>query len=182
MTKKLLLFLLLLSVGKIGYAQLKTDYTVFLDRQPNFIIHDTLCTDSLFLQDVLVLKHLAQFDTIASELLKKPVLSTLMFEEVLKGKPATYRTLIDYLSGFMRTDTYKDFASGVLLYRQMEALPVNPAHWDTDKMLFIRLGFTESDLDDFKEYMVLPAHQKMTYKQVFMSYMKDMEALGPVQH
>jgi hypothetical protein len=59
----------------------------------------------------------------------------------------------------------------------MERQPVNISNWDTDKQLFIKLGFTESDLEDFKEYISQRAPKNINYKEAYVGYMKEIEAL-----
>lgn len=183
MTKLLLCLVLSCVFGTVlSQTQAKIDYSSYLDREPGFLKRDSVATDSLFKNDLVILEALWHFDSIDAELLKKPVLSVLLRDQVAIGKPASYRTLLQSITDFKRTEAYQDFITGIILYRKLEAMPVNLENWENDKMLFARMGFTESDLDDFKEFILKPDHAKMTYKQAYMGYMKELEALDTVNH
>jgi hypothetical protein len=158
-------------------AQEKFPYESFLKKQPYFATHKVMPTDSLFLQDVKILRHYVDLDSIDMELLKPNVLSALMLEQVNAGKASTFKVLIDYFKDFKSSISYQDFRSGLLLYRKMERQPVNLSNWDMDKQLFVKLGFTESDLEDFKEYISQRAPKDINYKEAYVGYMKEIEAL-----
>ncbi len=166
-----------MSIISVAYAQIPADCSKILDQHPYFADHQLLPADSLLLRDIEILKHCGNFDSIDSELLKGSVLSALMRDQVNAGKPATYRTIIDFVSDFRKTQEYREFRDGVLLYKSLENKKVSLKEWDTDQQLFIRMGFTVSDLDDFKEYMVDPSNTELTYKQVYIKYMKSLDEL-----
>lgn len=151
-----------------------------LDQKPYFADHRAGATDSLFIRDITILKHFITFDEVEAELLKGPVLKEILSNEVEKNKPATYRTMVDFMTDFRRTIAYKDFVSGVLLFRDLENRKVNPKNWDTDQALFVKLGFTESDLADFRVYINEPKHSKLSYKEAYLQYMKEIDELGTV--
>lgn len=175
---KVIFVLLFTGISVLSFGQTAIDCNQILDTEPYFVKHHGSPTDSLLLHDIAVLKHCGNFDPVDGELLKGPVLSAVMNGEIDKGKPATYRTIINYVSEFRKTEEYKEFKAGVLLYRTLENKTVNLKDWDNDQMLFVRMGFTASDLDDFKEYISVPAHQKMTYKEAYVAYINEIEALG----
>lgn len=152
-------------------------YDSFLNKQPYFATNKTLATDSLFLQDLKVIKHFVQLDSIDVELLKPNILAALMLEQVNAGKASTFQVLINYFREFKSTIAYKDFRKGVLLYRNMEGQKVNLSNWEVDKELFVKLGFTEADLEDFKEYILNRAPKDISYKEAYTGYMKEIAAL-----
>jgi hypothetical protein len=173
------LYLLLLALfGSVdSTAQETFPYDTFLKKQPYFAANKAMPTDSLFLQDVKILKHYLDLDSIDMELLKTNVLSALMLDQVNAGKASTFKVLVDYFKDFKSSISYQDFRKGVLLYRKMERQPVNLSNWDTDKQLFVKLGFTESDLEDFKEYISERAPKNINYKEAYVGYMKEIDAL-----
>ncbi|MEJ7560577.1 MAG: hypothetical protein WKF66_19865 [Pedobacter sp.] len=158
-------------------AQEKFPYDSFLEKQPYFATHKVIPTDSLFIQDVKILRHYLDLDSIDMELLKPNVLSALMLEQVNAGKASTFKVLVDYFKDFKNSISYQDFRNGVILYRKMERQPVNLSNWENDKQLFVKLGFTESDLEDFKEYISQRAPKNINYKEAYVGYMKEIEAL-----
>lgn len=172
------LILVFIMMSTALFAQEITDCGALLDTEPYFVKHAVLPTDSMLLHDIQILKHCGNFDQVDSELLKGSVLNALMKNEVSEGKPATYRTIITFVSNFRKTKEYQEFKAGVLLYKELENKKVNPANWGRDRALFIKLGFTVSDLDDFKEYISTADHKDMTYKQAYLQYIKEIEALG----
>jgi hypothetical protein len=184
MTHKLLLCLAIFCLGCAGFVkgQKVKDYSSYLDHTPGFLQKDSASADSLFKNDVMVLEQLWHFDSIDAALLKKPVLSVMLRDQVAMGKPATYRTIIESITNFKRTEAYQDFITGIILYRKLAAMPVNLQNWDTDKILFARMGFTESDLDDFEKFLRKPEQANMTYKQAYMGYMKELDGLDTINH
>jgi hypothetical protein len=160
---------------KVSFAQTGFDCNKVIDQEPYFVHHEFLPSDSLFIRDVSILKHCGNFDTVESELLKSSVLTTVMREQVNAGKPATYRTIIDFISTFKKTQEYQEFRDGVVLYRTLENKKVNLKDWENDQKLFIRMGFTQNDLDDFKEYIAVAPASGLTYKEAYLSYIKALE-------
>eukprot|EP01132_Coremiostelium_polycephalum_P014068 gene14068-17102_t len=148
-----------------------------LDEEPYFVRHQAHAADSLFVRDVQILKRHGKFEGLDTALLKAPVLAAVMVQEVRAGKKASYRTLIDYFLVFRQSEAYAEFIKGLSLYKELESKKVDSATWEKDKLLFVRMGFTDSDLEDFKAYISETAHQNMTYKEAYTAYMKEIEAL-----
>ncbi|SMD07446.1 hypothetical protein [Pedobacter nyackensis] len=148
-----------------------------LDTEPYFVKHKTSEKDSLLKRDIAILKHCGNFESIDSVFLKGSMLGTLLLDQVRIGKPATYRTLIDYFNDYKKTIAYKDFVKGLLLYRELAQKKINMANWDTDKELFVRMGFTAVDLDDFKSFLTNLAGQDLTYRAALTKYMSEIEAM-----
>jgi len=181
MTGKLFLYIILILAINANltplYAQKPLSSGALGSQQPYFGRLHTVITDTLFSKDLQVLKQLCSFDEITTTLLKKPVLRQIMFDQIEKGKPGTYQTIVDYIQDFKTTEAYQDFADGIRLYQKLEVQKVNLANWEADKLFFVRLGFTAADLEDLKAFISQPEHREMTYKQVYMSYLEEMEAL-----
>jgi len=167
---------IILSWCNISFAQ-DSVYTAFLNREPYFAAHHAKITDSLFLKDVRILNYFLKFDSLDAELLKPPVLGAVLLEQARAGKPATFKTMIDYFQSFRQTLAYQDFRTGLVLYKKLENQPVDLNNWEQDKLFFVRLGFTESDLEDFKDFLQSRSSKNATYKQAYTAYMKEIEAL-----
>lgn len=84
------------------YSQQKIDCEKVLDKEPYFVKHKTPATDSLLKRDIEILKHCGNFEGIDTVFLKGQMLGSLMLDQVRIGKPATYRTLIDYFAAFKK--------------------------------------------------------------------------------
>ena len=169
-------FLLFINVSS-GVAQNQFSYESFLQKQPYFVAHKTLPTDSLFLQDLKIIKHFVKLDSVDAELLKPNVLTVLMLDQVNAGKEATFQVLINYFNDFKKSIAYADFRKGLLLYRDMERQKVDLNRWEKHKELFVKLGFTEADLEDFKDYIINRAPKDINYKEAYVGYMKEIAAL-----
>lgn len=172
-----LLFILLLLQSVQVMAQQKIDCDKQLDQEPYFVRHKVASTDLALHRDIEILKHCGNFNSIDSAFLKGPMLGALMLQEVNDGKPATYRTIINFFEQFRKTAAYKDFADGLALYRKIGQKKIDPDNWETDKELFVRMGFTVNDLEDFKAFMLQPAHINLTYLQAFSMYMSELEGM-----
>lgn len=174
--RPLLIFILAFS-GSALYAQDNIDCEKVLDKEPYFVKHKTSEKDSLLRRDIAILKHCGNFESIDSVFFKGQMLGSLMLDQARTGKPATYRTLIDYLAEFKKTIAYKDFIKGLVLYKEMAVKTVNLDHWDTDKELFVRMGFTVGDLEDFKAFLTGLKSENLTYKAALTRYMSEIEAM-----
>jgi hypothetical protein len=161
----------------VANAQQLIDCEKVLDTEPYFVKHKTTERDSLLKRDIAILKHCGNFESIDSVFLKGTMLGALLLDQVRIGKPATYRTLIDYFNDYKKTIAYKDFVKGLLQYRELASKKINMANWDVDKELFVRMGFTAGDLDDFKSFLTNLASQDLTYKAALTKYMSEIEAM-----
>ncbi|WP_073232658.1 hypothetical protein [Pedobacter caeni] len=177
MSKYLLVFVVLIFTGFSGVAQGLTDCEKILDQEPYFVRHKSGAQDQALKRDIEILKRCGNFDPVDSAFLKGPMLGTLMLQEVRAGKPATYRTIINFFSNFRKTAEYKDFSYGLSMYRKLGGKKVSLTDWETDKELFVRMGFTVNDLEDFKIFITQKEHSSLTYMQAFSQYMSEIEAM-----
>ncbi|EDM35788.1 hypothetical protein PBAL39_06401 [Pedobacter sp. BAL39] len=177
MNVRLVVLLLLLFAGLRGVSQSDVDCKVLLDQQPYFVKHKSDEKDLALKRDIEILKHCGNFDSVDSAFLKGPMLGVIMLQEVRAGKPATYRTIVDFFNNFRKTAEYKDFAYGLSLYRKIGQKKVRLEDWKVDQELFVRMGFTVNDLEDFKHFLEAPAQQGATYLQAFSRYMAELEGM-----
>lgn len=176
MIRIIVVFVLILS-GFAVFGQQKLDCAKVLDQEPYFVKHKTLEKDSMLLRDIRILKECGQFAPEDSVFLKGPMLGALLLDQVRLGKPATYRTLIDYFAAFKKTIAYKDFLVGLKLYQVLSDKKVNLENWKEDQELFVRIGFTTNDLDDFRQFLADQPQANLTYREALTAYMRSMEAL-----
>lgn len=164
-------------LGTEVYAQDRIDCAGMLDQEPYFVRHKSGEKDLALKKDIEILKRCGNFNSVDSTLLKGPILGVLMLEQVNAGKPATYRTIIEFFKEFRDTPKYKDFAYGLELYKKIGQKKVSLDTWEKDQELFVRMGFTVNDLEDFKDFMQKPEHVGQTYLLVFSKYMSELEAM-----
>lgn len=174
---RMLTFFVLLGCCFNLMAQEKTDCDKVLDTEPYFVKNKSDEKDKALIRDIEILKRCGKFNSIDSAFLKGSLLGGLMLEEVNKGKPATYRTIINFFSEFRKTDRYKDFAYGLSLYQKIGKKTISEATWEVDKELFVRMGFTENDLEDFKAFMLKSENLKLSYLVVLTKYMTEIESM-----
>lgn len=173
----LFVFPVLLFFSSSVSAQTQDDCEKMLDKEPYFVRHKSGEKDKALLQDIAILKHCGDFSPADSSFLKGSMLGVIMLQEVRAGKPATYRTIVNFFQNFRKTAEYKDFIYGVSLYRQLGEKKVNPESWEQDKELFVRMGFTVNDLEDFKSFIARAEHLNLTYMQAFSKYMSEIEGM-----
>lgn len=159
------------------HAQVAIDCERVLDQEPFFVKHKTSEKDSLLKRDIAILKHCGNFESIDSVFFKGPMLGALMLDQVRTGKPATYRTLIDYFNDYKKTPAYRDFVKGLVIYQELAGKKINLNNWEADKELFVRMGFTAGDLEDFKSFLSGLATENLTYKAALTRYMSEIEAM-----
>ncbi|MBB5636487.1 hypothetical protein HDE68_002388 [Pedobacter cryoconitis] len=169
-----LLISILFGVKGISFGQNKIDCNQVLDQEPYFAKHQVVQTDSLFLRDIEILKHCGDYAEVDSMILKGSVLSAFLHTAMDEGKPATYRTMIDFMHEFKTTQDYRQFIESLQLYRNLENRKVNLAEWDLAQPFFVMMGFTQNDIDDFKQFIANPAYHNLTYIAVYNLYMKEL--------
>lgn len=173
---KLLSTSLLLFTSLFVTAQQNTDDEKLLSAQPNFLKTRLKASDSLFVEDIAVLKKFIALDSIDVEILKPQILYTILSESSVDSV-VTYKKLVDAVQLFKQNIGYSEFRKGMLLYKQMAAIKVNPSNWENDQLLFRKLGFTEADLEDFLLFISKPAHKDFNYKEAYLAYMKEIDSL-----
>jgi len=167
---------LLLIASFFTHAQEIPNNKKLLAEQPNFLKARLKSTDSLFVKDVAVLKKFITFDSLDLEMLKPQILYAVLGESKIDSV-ITYKTLIDAIHTFKQGIGYTEFRKGIILYRQMATVKVNPDNWEKDQTLFRKLGFTEADLEDFLLFISKPEHQNLNYKEAYLAYMKEIDNL-----
>ena len=158
-------------------AQVDIDCEKVLDKEPFFVKHKSSEKDSRLQQDIAVLKHCGNFEGADTVFFKGPMLGALMLDQVRLGKPATYRTLINYFNDYKKTPAYKDFVKGLTIYQELAGKKIDLNNWEADKELFVRMGFTAGDLEDFKFFLSGLAAEDLTYKAALTRYMSEIEAM-----
>lgn len=160
-----------------AHAQSAIDCEQLLDREPFFVRHKSSEKDSLLKRDIAILKHCGNFERADSVFFNGAMLGALMLDQVRTGKPATYRTLISYFNAYKKTPAYKDFVRGLVIYQELAGKKINLDNWEADKELFVRMGFTAGDLEDFKHFLSGLATESVTYKAALTRYMSEIEAM-----
>lgn len=167
--------MLLLSLSS-SYAQEKPANQPLLSKVPNFLKSRLKHTDSLFLEDINLIKRYVQLDSIDLEILKPQILYAVLIETKVDSA-VTYKTLINAIQTFKGGIGYTEFRKGIILYKQMALVKVNPQNWANDQVLFRKLGFTEADLDDFLLFISKTENKELNYKQAYLAYMQEIDNL-----
>lgn len=172
-----LLLSLFMVIGGTATAQENIDCEKILDQEPYFVRHKSGEKDQALQRDIQILKRCGDFTPVDSAFLKGNMLGMLMLQEVRAGKPATYRTIVNFFKNFRKTAEYRDFSYGLALYRKIGEKQVSLLDWPEDQELFVRMGFTVNDLEDFKDFAFRPEHATFNYLQVFSKYMNEIEGM-----
>lgn len=159
-----------------SFAQQTHDNQKLLAQEPHFLKTRLKSTDSLYLKDLSVVKRFVALDSIDLEILKPQILYNILSESKV-DTTVTYQKLVDAVKDFKQNIGYAEFRKGILLYKQMAAVKVNPKNWENDQILFRKLGFTEADLEDFLLFISKPEHQNLNYKEAYLAYMKEIDSL-----
>ncbi|MDQ8004260.1 MAG: hypothetical protein REI64_05630 [Pedobacter sp.] len=169
-------FTSLLLVGISSFAQHNNNNSQLLSQEPNFLKTRLKASDSLFIKDISVLQKFVVLDSVDLEILKPQILYTILSESNV-DTVVTYKKLVEAVRAFKQNIGYTEFRKGILLYKQMAAIKVNPSNWENDQLLFRKLGFTEADLEDFLLFISKPQHKELNYKEAYLAYMKEIDSL-----
>lgn len=172
--KSLLIFIPLV-ISLSTFAQSATDKKL-LSKEPNFLKARLKPTDSLFVKDIEVLKKFVVLDSVDIEILKPQILYSILSESNVDTL-VTYKKLVEAVQMFKQNIGYTEFRKGILLYKQMATIKVNPENWIKDQELFRKLGFTEADLEDFLLFISKPENKNLNYKEAYLAYMKEIDSL-----
>lgn len=173
---KFLMTSFLLSLGFVAFSQENTEDQKLLSQKPNFLKTRLKASDSLFLKDISVLQKFVALDSVDLEILKPQILYTILSESNV-DTVVTYKKLLESVQAFKQNIGYAEFRKGILLYKQMAAVKVNPSNWENDQLLFRKLGFTEADLEDFLLFISKPERKELNYKEAYLAYMKEIDSL-----
>ncbi len=170
--------LLAFAFSILSLSAFAQNYTINdgLNITPHFLKVKLKATDSLFKEDLKILKQHIQFDDIDTAILKPNLLYFLMAEKSTDTL-ANYQTLINTVTKFKNDIGYKELRKGIILYRELASLTVNPQNWQQDQQLFRRLGFTEADLEDFLLFISKLENKELNYRAAYLAYMKEIESL-----
>ena len=169
-------FTSLLLVGISSSAQQNNNDSQLLSLEPNFLKARLKANDSLYLKDISILQKFVALDSVDLEILKPQILYTILSESNV-DTVVTYKKLVEAVQSFKQNIGYAEFRKGILLYKQMAAIKVNPSNWENDQLLFRKLGFTEADLEDFLVFISKPQHKELNYKEAYLAYMKEIDSL-----
>lgn len=169
-------FTSLLLVGISSSAQQNNNDSQLLSLEPNFLKARLKASDSLYLKDISILQKFVALDSADLEILKPQILYTILSESNV-DTVVTYKKLVEAVQSFKQNIGYAEFRKGILLYKQMAAIKVNPSNWGNDQLLFRKLGFTEADLEDFLLFISKPERKELNYKEAYLAYMKEIDSL-----
>ncbi|MGV3546045.1 MAG: hypothetical protein ACO1N4_03210 [Pedobacter sp.] len=169
-------FTSLLLVGISSSAQQNNNDSQLLSLEPNFLKARLKASDSLYLKDISILQKFVALDSVDLEILKPQILYTILSESNVDSV-VTYKKLVEAVQSFKQNIGYAEFRKGILLYKQMATIKVNPSNWENDQLLFRKLGFTEADLEDFLLFISKPQHKELNYKEAYLAYMKEIDSL-----
>ena len=173
----LLAIIIFLSFGANINAQESAVPQKLLTEKPNFLKQRLKASDSLFIQDITILKKFVDLDSLDEEMLKPQILLVILSDSQPTDSAITYQKLVNAVQIFKKGIGYTEFRKGLLLYKEMAALIVNPENWEKDQLLFKRLGFTEADLEDFLLFISKSENKKLNYKQAYLAYMREIYSL-----
>lgn len=173
---KLIFSSLLLFAAFYTHAQTAISGRELLAKEPNFLKSRLKSSDSLYLQDINTIKKFIELDSIDLEILKPQILYSILSESKIDST-VTYKTLVDAVQSFKQHIGYSEFRKGILLYKQLATMKVNPDNWQNDQALFKRLGFTEADLEDFLLFISKPENKALNYKEAYLAYMREIDSL-----
>lgn len=153
-----------------AYSQIKFNCEKILNSEPEFIKNKSGKIDNLFIKDMEIVKECGNFDSIDIELMAGPMLAPLMIQQATANKTITYKAIIENFAQFKKSDEYKDLYEKTFVSKQLENKIVDVKDWEENKPLFIKLGLSEQELVDLKDFIIIQSGLKLTYKQVFAKY------------
>lgn len=169
MNVNLIIGLLLILMPSCGEKK-KFDCDNILNQTPYFINGDLNETNDSIIKDFEILINCGELDSIDSELLKGPILSTVILQLINEDKEITYNSVLDVINDFKKTENYDEFREIVIALKSIENKIVSLNDFEKDKEFLTIAGYTPLFLEGFKEFILSNSSQKMTYKNAIFQY------------
>lgn len=141
-----------------------------LDKVPFFARHSISEQNDSLQQDFDILERCGNLDSIDSQLLMEPILGSISIQLIADEKEVTYKTILNSIAEFKKTDSYAKFRDALIVSKTLENKIVTEEGFETDKELLRKAGLTQSELDSFKIFIQANTSSKMTYKEAFTKY------------
>ncbi len=125
-------------------------------------------SDSL-IQDVSILKNCGRFDSIDVELLQPQLLGVLMIKDITENKEVTYRSLLNRINEFKKTDDYPKIREVIVIAKKLAGKIASASEFEKDKELLKKI-MTSEDLAAFKIFLEKNGSQTMTYRDAIARY------------
>jgi len=132
--------------------------------------HKTLSKDSVEI-DFEILRHCGKLDSIDNFLLDGPFIGQIMIYLISKETPITYNELLKKINEYKKSQDYLKIKDQIIVSRTLENKIISIEEFEKDKLLLLKIGMTESELKDFKDFIESNQSQKMTYKEAFAKYL-----------
>lgn len=166
--KRITLFVLFTSCLLNFYGQSTLiDCEKKLDKIPYFAGHIiSSITDEYFVNDLIILRECGGLDSIDAELLTAQMIGVLMISQAQDNKETTYRSVLNSLIDFKKTESYKIIKEAKLLEKKI----VNLSEWEMDRKVLTNTGMPKEEIDRFEKFVILHSTEKLTFKQAFTAY------------
>lgn len=166
-----------LSLSTNLYAQNKIDCSKVLEKEPSFVKNSFKYKDSLFLNDISILKHCGNLNEEDSILLQAPMLGIMMLKQIKGNGSVTYRKILNEINNIKNEPGYKD----MIALKRLENKKADTLNWAENKLLFKKAGLSDKELSDFKEFIYLNSDKNLTYKFAFATFKNKLNNDNPVE-
>lgn len=179
MMTKIISAILLISLTSCGQSS-KLDCKKNLDKVPYFVRYNiTEPSDSVQI-DFDILKSCGNLDSIDSELLTGPMLGSIMIQLATNDKKVTYKTILNGINEFKKTENYAKFRDMIIISKILEKKIVTTEGFETDRELLAKVGMSQSELDAFKLFIQANSSQRITYKEALTKYSASKQNSQPL--
>jgi len=174
MITKTILPLLIITLSSCGQKK-SFDCKTILDKVPYFARHNAPDSRDSLKTDREILTGCGSLDSIDAELTSGPFLATILIKYVNENKQITYRSILQSIDEYKKTPEYLKFREAVVLSKTLENKIVTINDWEKDKLLFLKMGLTEEQVSEFKEFIKKTEGAKWNYKNAFTSFLATKE-------
>lgn len=163
--------------GIFQFASAQQSESELLSTRPHFLDSADYLSDSLFREDMKIIGKYIELDSVDRQMFRPSVLLMLIRNNSNASQILDYNALIGIIKDFRKGIGYTEMRKAIMLYSNLADRRVNPKNWDLDQQLFVRLGFTQADIEDFKLFISMKKNRKKTYRQAYIDYMKEIDSL-----
>lgn len=159
----LIIFICFFSVN--SFAQ-DFDCNKLLDEPLKSITQHSSVSDSIFFKDIEILKHCGHFENKDSLLLKGPMIGTLLINAINANQTVTYRAILQELLKVKDSEEYRS----MLLLEELGSQKVDLNLWEEKKNTLKMLDLSDTELIDFKKFIIKNQLTNLTFKQAYSYY------------
>ncbi len=129
------------------------------------------CTEEQLALDFEIISKCSGLDEYDIEALShKPILGSVLLEMAKSGDfdIPNYENMCAFIKNFVQGKEYQQLRLVTILNSRVQNKQITLEDWEQDRQLFIVMGLTREELDQYYQFISKPEYQYLTYQKAFL--------------